>query len=57
MIGAEGEDLIEALNGVIEGYAVDICYCSILGQCWVLSDDTSTEIGQCPNHGADEFLN
>ncbi len=57
VIGAEGADVIEALNDAIAGYAVEICYCSILGQCWMLIEDTSTEIRQCPNHGADEFIN
>lgn len=57
VIGTEGADVIQALNDAIAGYVVEICYCSILGQCWMLIEDTSTEIGQYPNHGADEFIN
>ncbi len=57
VIGAAGQDVIEALNEVIAGYTVEICYCSILDQCWLMTDDTSAPVSQCPNHGANEFIN
>lgn len=57
VIGAAGQDVIDALNEVIAGYAVEICYCSILDQCWLMTDDTSSPIAQCPHHGVNEFIN
>lgn len=57
VIGAEGQDVISALNDVVAGYNVEICYCSILNQCWLMIDDSSAPIEQCPDYGDNEFLN
>ncbi len=57
IIGAEGQDVIDAVNGIIEGYSVELCYCSILDQCWLLVDDLTSPINQCPDHGENEFRN
>lgn len=57
IIGAEGQDVIDAVNGIIEGYSVELCYCSILNQCWLLVDDLTSPIKQCPDHGENEFRN
>lgn len=57
IIGVQGEDVIEALNAAIEGFEVELCYCSILGQCWLMLGDDTTPTPQCPDHGENEFRN
>ncbi len=57
IIGAQGQDVIDAVNTIIDGFSVELCYCSILNQCWLLVDDLNSPIDQCPDHGVNEFRN
>lgn len=57
IIGAEGQAVIDAVNGIIDGYSVELCYCSILDQCRLLADDFTSPVNQCPDHGENEFRN
>jgi hypothetical protein len=52
--------LWEKLNAGRERITVEICYCSTLGECWMLrgggtTPSSTTEIGQCPPQSADSF--
>jgi len=57
IIGAQGQDVIDALNTVIEGFEVELCYCSILSQCWLMLGDDTMPTAECPDHGENEFRN
>lgn len=57
LVSVEGQDAFEALTGLMAKAEVDLCYCSILGQCWALDEAGSEAIRQCPDYGEDAFLN
>ncbi|MCW5724301.1 MAG: hypothetical protein KIS81_05030 [Maricaulaceae bacterium] len=57
ILGVGGQQAIDAVSAAIDGAVVEVCYCSILGDCWMMRGDDNEATPRCPDHGDDEFRN
>jgi len=57
VISVQGADEVARLLEVIGSMQAELCYCSILNQCWLAREERYEEIAQCPDYGAGQFRN
>lgn len=57
VLGVSGQEAMDAVSAAIDGAVVEVCYCSILGDCWMMTGDDNEAIRRCPDHADDEFRN
>jgi hypothetical protein len=57
MFSVKWTDQTRALAAIIENLDYNVCYCSVLEECWNYSRDNGRRRGECPVGRASEFAN
>ena len=57
VISVTGAAEVARLLEVIGSMQAELCYCSILNQCWLAREEEYEEVAQCPDYGAEQFRN
>ncbi len=57
MFSVKWTDQTRALAAIIENLDHNVCYCSVLEECWNYSRHNGRRRGECPIERASEFAN
>ncbi|MCC5982380.1 MAG: hypothetical protein JJU26_11755 [Oceanicaulis sp.] len=57
VISVQGAEDVARLLRVIGSMQPELCYCSILNQCWLAREELYESVAQCPDYGAEQFRN
>lgn len=57
---AEGDDAVAMMYDLASNYSVDVCYCSVLDECWIAHTSGSANpkpesVDACPARGVSQF--